>query len=565
MTQVSFDRFFNYTELTSILEGWASSHAGLFQLSSIGKSHESREIWLCTVTNLSTGPDTEKPALWLDANIHASEVTGCTAALHLVDKLLRQHGADTKVTRVLDTRAFYIVPRLNPDGAELALAERPRFIRSSVRPYPRTDRQDGLHEQDIDGDGRVLMMRIPDANGAWKPHIDDARLMVAREPDETPEDGRFYRVLPEGLLHNFDGTTIKVAKAVEGLDMNRNYPMEWAPEGEQHGAGPFPTSEPEVRAMVLAMTERPNITAHITYHTYSGVHLRPYSSYDDERFPPVDLRTYKKIGEHATRITGYPAVSVFHDFKYEPKSSIKGGADDWSYEHLGIYSWTTEFWNPQKEAGITDFHMIEWLREHSVADDLKLLAWSDDKLGGKGYIDWYPFDHPQLGRVELGGWDVFYCWSNPPPERLEQEIGPHADFAIFLALISPKLEIESLDVDRISGATFKVRAVLINSGWLSSNVTQKALDRKVSTPVEAELKLPPGARVVGGDAKVELGQLEGRAEKRSLLWWFADESSDDRTKVEWVVECPRGGSVAVEARHHRAGYARAEAVLSAGE
>ena len=53
-----------------------------------------------------------------------------------------------------------MIPRLNPDGAELALADRPHFVRSSVRPYPRLDEQDGLYEEDLDGDGRILMMRM---------------------------------------------------------------------------------------------------------------------------------------------------------------------------------------------------------------------------------------------------------------------------------------------------------------------------------------------------------------------------------------------------------------------
>ena len=154
----------------------------------------------------------------MHAQIHASEFTGTTAALHLLDRLLHEHGSDEKVTRALDTRCFYVVPRVNPDGPEAVLTDG-RWRRSSVRPYPREEPEDGLHREDVDGDGRVLFMRIRDDNGSWKPHPDDARLLVPRAPDDVA--GEFYRVLPEGTIRNLDGVNIPIAPMLEGLDLNR--------------------------------------------------------------------------------------------------------------------------------------------------------------------------------------------------------------------------------------------------------------------------------------------------------------------------------------------------------
>jgi murein tripeptide amidase MpaA len=560
MSEVRFNKYYTYAELTDVLQAWAAAHPDRFRLASLGKSYEGRDIWLATVTNFATGPAAEKPAFWIEANLHAVEVTGCTAALHLIHKLLTQYGSDEKVTRVMDTRAFYIVPQLNPDGAELALADRPRFIRSSVRPYPRLDQQDGLIEEDIDGDGRILMMRLRDPNGAWKPYPDDPRWLIAREPDDAP-GGEFYRVLPEGRIQNYDGVTIKVAPAREGLDLNRQFPMEWAPEGEQKGAGPYPASEPEVRALVQAIVDRPNITGYITYHTMSGVHLRPYSAHPDDDFPTDDLRTYKFIGERATKFTGYPAKSVFHDFKYEPKQVIRGGSDDWMYDHIGVYAWTTELWSPQQQIGLKDYHFIEWYRDHPLEDDLKLLKWNDEVLKGKGYVDWYPFEHPQLGQVELGGWDQMYSWANPPADLLEKEIAPHSDFAIFHLLISPKLDVHTLAVKPLGSSTYHVRLVLCNTGWLPTNITQKAIERKAVRPIEVALTLPDGAQLINGDKQTELGQLAGRSDKRNLLSTYADDTSD-RVKAEWVIAAPQGGTLKIEARHQRAGVIRREVELA---
>lgn len=557
-----FDRFVKFPELTEILEGLAAEYPQLLALSSIGKSFEDRDIWLCTITNTETGPADEKPAIWIDANIHATELTGSTAALYLINKLVTQHGTDETVTRAVDTRTFYVVPRMGPDGAELAMAERPKYIRSSSRPYPRTDQQDGLIAQDMDGDGRILTMRIPDPNGTWKVSSADHRLLVAREPTEDGP-GPYYRLLPEGEVQNYDGVTIRNAPALHGLDMNRNYPVEWRPEGDQYGAGPYPTSEPEIRAVVQAIVDRPNICAFIQYHTYSGVHLRPYGTHADDALPTADLRVFKFIGKKATELTGYPAVSVYHDFKYDPKDVITGVADDWAYDHLGVHAWTTEFWSPERQAGIEDMKFIEWWIDHPLDDDLKLLAWSDEQLGGEGFVDWYPYDHPQLGPIELGGWNTAYCFRNPPPHLLEKEVAPHADWAIWHVLIAPELALHSAAAEALGDGTWRVRFVVQNRGYLPTNVTQKALDRKAVRPVEAEIELGEGAELVGNEPRKELGQLAGRVLKQSMLGGFgaAQDATADRAKAEWVVRAPAGTKVSLVARHARAGVVRTEVTL----
>lgn len=558
--ELRFDQLYRYNDLTAVLEALATEHPKLMTIESIGKSLEGRPIWLCTVTNEATGPHSEKPALFIEANIHAAEVTSSTAALHLLHRLCSEYGTDKKITAALDTRCFYVVPRVNPDGVELALAERPRFVRSSTRPWPRGGDHDGLVHDDIDGDGRILAMRISDPHGPWKTSAEDSRLLVAREPDvEGP--GPYYRLLPEGTIRNYDGVLVPVAPARETLDLNRQFPMEWRGENEQPGAGPYPLSEPETRALAEAVDRRPNICAYIAYHTFGGLHLRPYATHPDDALPTEDLRAYEDIGKLATAITGYPALSVYRDFRRDPNVVATGGSDDWAYEHLGVFSWTTELWNPLARAGITECNIFDWLRSHPVEDDLALLRWSDETVGrGNGFVDWYAFDHPQLGAVELGGWDVFHLWLNPPASIMEQEIAPQADVAVMHLLISPRLALHSASAERIAEGTWQVRVVIQNTGWLPTNVTQKALERRAVDPLEAEIFLPDGATLVGGKARVELDQLTGRSTKRSA--WHCSDPTTDWTKAEWTVCAPSGGAIHVEARHPRAGTIRADIPLA---
>lgn len=563
MPEIHFDRYYRYDELTRLLRAYAGEYPQFVALESIGRSYEGRDIWLVTVTNSATGPAADKPALWVDGNIHASEVSPSTACLHLLNHLVTKYGNDPDVTRALDTRAFYICPRVNPDGAEWALADKPKIIRSSTRPYPYDeDPIGGLRQEDVDGDGRMLQMRFLDPNGPWKPHPDEPRLLVRRDPAET--GGMYYRVLPEGVIEDYDGVRIWLQPNKEGLDLNRNFPAEWRPEGEQHGAGPFPTSEPEVRAAVAFITSRPNITAGITFHTFSGVLLRPYGTKPDDALPAEDLWTFKAIGAKGTAITGYPNISVFHDFKYHPKEVITGTFDDWLYDHLGLYAWTVEIWSPQRQAGIDDYKPIEWYREHPLEHDLKLLKWSDEALGGRGFVDWYSFEHPQLGPVELGGWDSFYCWRNPPPHLLENEIARFAEWCVWHLLISPRLELFSVRAEPLGDSTYRVQLAVHNTGWLPSYVSKKALERKAVRGVICEIKLPEGASLKTGKPREDIGQLEGRAYVgASATPWAASNSAAtaDRAKVEWVVHAPHGGTVTLTARHARAGVVYAEVAL----
>jgi murein tripeptide amidase MpaA len=557
---VPYDHYIPYAELTALVEGYAAARPDLVRLETIGKSHEGRDIYLLTITRFETGPDREKPALWVDGNIHATEVSPTTACLTLVHKLLTQDGSDPDVTRALDTRVFYVCPRINPDGAEVFLCDRPRYLRSSTRPYPYDEQPvEGLRKDDIDGDGRQLTMRVPDPNGAWKVHLDEPRLLVRRDPIET--GGTYYRLLPEGWIENYDGVTIFVQRVREGLDLNRNFPSEWRPEQGQPGAGPFPTSEPEVRAVVQFITGHPNITGGITFHTYSGVLLRPYGTQSDDYFPAEDLWTYEKIGQKGTELTGYPVLNVWSHFKYHPKEMITGVFDDWLYDHLGIFAWTTELWSPANQAGIPTPKPIDWYREHPVEDELALLRWNDEKLDGKGFVPWQPFDHPQLGAIEIGGWDVLYAHRNPPPQFLEAEVKPHAEWLVWHALISPRLELFTADVLPLGEGNYRVRLVVQNTGWLPSYVTRKALERNVCRGVVGEIVLPAGASLVTSLPRVEGPQLEGRAYKGAS---GGPDPTSDRAKFQWIVSAPQGGEVQLTARHDRAGVVRTTVRLEPG-
>jgi hypothetical protein len=547
------DRFLRYADLTAVLQTLAAEHPGLVELASYGRSYEGRDLWIVTVTDRSTGAHHDRPAHWVDANIHATEVTGGVAALALLEHLVTGFGSDPQVTEALRTRTFYVVPRVNPDGVEAALADQPTYLRSSVRPWPWRDawRKPGLHVEDIDGNGRLRTMRIPDPNGAWVGHADEPRLMVPRPVGWLPTDGPCYRMLAEGTLQDHDGFTVPTPRAPQGLDLNRNFPAGWGTSVP--GSGDHPGSEPEIAALIAAIVARPNICGTNAFHTSGGVLLRPSSTRSDGDLPPVDVWAWKHLGAKGTELTGYPVHSVFEDFTWDKSETMSGAADDWAYEHLGVFSWTTEFWDAAAHVGAGRLDPKWWYTGPTVEQELAVLRWADEHHPGLMYGEWTAFQHPQLGAVEIGGWDALLSWTNPPPALLEQEVRPHAAFAVHQAMASPRLEILLADAEAVGEGVWRVRAGVANTGWLPTDVTAWARKHHLVLPVTAEVLLPDGASVLGGPARVELGQLEGALAARL---GGGNDGTPDRALATWLVRAPAGTEVTIEARHPRSGTTR---------
>ena len=557
---VDFNHYFSNDEIASVLDGWAEEFPQLATVTELGKSHEGRAIPLLTLTNRITGTDEDKPAIWIDANIHATEVAGTTVALHIAHTLLSGHGSDSRCTRLLDNAAFYIVPRLNPDGAALALAESPQYVRSGTRPYPYAEKLAGLHDEDIDGDGRLLQMRLRDPNGDWKVSSLDDRLMEKRGPDE--HEGEFYRLLPEGRLEEFDGLEIKLARPLQGLDFNRNFPFEWQPESTQAGSGPYPASEKEIRAAVAFISGHNNISVALTYHTQGGIILRPFSTKPDEKMETNDLWVFELMGERGKEITGYPCISVFHDFRYHPKEVTAGAFDDWVYDHMGMFSFTIELWDLPGRAGVKDRDFIEWVRKHPHEDDLKILKWLEENGDGPPLVEWYPFEHPQLGPIEIGGYDRMYTWRNPPRSIMGKEAALNAAYALTLADMLPRLSLHTLETERLTGeGDYRLRLVVENSGFLPTYTSAQGRTRNAARPVRAELDLPQGVQLVSGKAKTEFGHLEGRSNRLAVSTMYAASPTDNRAWREWILRGTPGDKIQVHILSDRAGTLHETVVL----
>jgi hypothetical protein len=235
---------------------------------------------------------------------------------------------------------------------------------------------------------------------------------------------------------------------------------------------------------------------------------------------------------------------------------MSGAGDDWAYEHLGVFGWTTEFWDAIYHATGEHSPTDIWYVGPTPDQELAVCAWSDRHAPGS-YAQWKRFNHPQLGPIEIGGANWFHIWSNAPSSMLKTEVEPHAKFAVFQALASPRLEIKALDATRRGDETWSVRVGVANTGWLSTNVTAWAHKHEIVLPAAVTLS---GATVIDGSTRAKVGQLDGRVKFRVS----GDAKSDgtpDRASHTWLVTGKSGDVITVRAEHQRAGSASATIVL----
>ncbi|MDE2793266.1 MAG: M14 family metallopeptidase [Gemmatimonadota bacterium] len=542
---VDWNRFYTAAETNQILREFHALHPHLTELHQIGESYRGQPLMLLTITNEATGPAADKPALYVDGGIHAGELTASAVATHLIGHLLNGYGTDPRVTALLDLRAFYVRPKFNPDGSDLALIH-DQSLRSTTHPVD--DDEDGTADEDppedLDGDGWITQIRHRDDDGDWVLDPDDDRILV-RDP-QRQRPGPRYSTVREGVDNDGDGAINE--DGVGGIDMNRNFPRNWERVHRQPGAGDYPLSEPETRAAAEFINAHRNITGIYHGHTSGGFVYRLPSASAPSLFPPIDLSLIIHLGEEYTRSTGRPVVpSATH-----PTEHRYGTLISWGYWDHGVIGWVPEF-SPGPEAWVTDY---DGDGEISQAEQHRF---NDEELGGRYFSDWTSFDHPQLGAVEIGGWHSKFWGQNPPPEFLEEETEQQLHWILYLAEQGPLITVSDPVVTALGDGTFRVEATVTNTGFLPTSVTDRGavgrerpdgrIDRQVVRSPAVTLT-HPGLELVEGVARKVIPHLAGSNP-------FLEAVTESSHTVTWVVRSTGGErAVRVTAASDKGGTVR---------
>ncbi len=563
--QMDFAHYHTYAEVLSFLQAWEKDYPNLVSLYSVGKSFEGRDIWQITITNKATGADTAKPAMFLEGNRHSGEITAAESALWFAWHVLTNYGKDPDITRLVDTKAIYIRPKNNPDGSELYLSTA-QSNRSTVRPHD--DDGDGLLDEDpgedLDGDGFILQMRQKVEDGKGDAVVDTAdpsgRLMKRVGAGKGN-----YKLYPEGVDSDGDGRFNE--DGIGGLDLHRNYPENWRPEPgrdltgrgwTQGGSGAYPLSETETRAVVTFLFEHPNVSVVQTMDTSVPMHLRPPStSKSEESMFPDDLRLYRYFDAEGKKISGYAdAGAVYweyanlgrgafggrgtggpgggHEEPREPRGfPLFGHSPDFGYFQYGAIWYGDELWNGGRMKDYDD---------DGVITDLENLRWLDENLPGKYFKPWTKFRHPQLGEVEIGGFNPKFFRQNPPPEILEDWAKKEALFNLLLAKSLPQVRVVSVEAKPVKKRPgfYEVAATVTDDGFLPTAL-QMAERVKIVRPDVVELKLTGTGAAF--DEKVRARQEIGILKSKELrtVRWVIKATDPAATEVEAAISSTRGG------------------------
>ncbi len=651
-TAQDFTKYHNHAELTAMLQGLAKANPQLIKLESIGKTLEKRDLWMLQIANPAGVPLAERPALLIAANFEADHLIGSELAVFIADYLAKNYAANPAVKQRLDSSVIYILPRVNPDGAEGMWAPVQWARRTNARPYD--DDNDGRVDedgpQDLNKDGFISVMRVKDPNGVYMIDPDEPRLMKKADPKKG-EKGE-YALYWEGRDQDKDGFIGEDGPG--GVNINRNFMHEYPYFKTE--AGRYMVSEAETRAVLEFMIAHRQIAAILTFGESDNLITAPTAAGALSAAKTIDLNEFanasiagaSKTGMMSAGLAGLlggrggrgggEAMMISEDMLREimaagggqfmmggapgsiggrggqapaaqqptsaraqqparaPATSINAGDVEYfraisakyveltglrqqppvvkpegaffqyGYYQFGVPSFSTPGWGlPEAARGqggqMSQGQMAALGGQRggmtgqrggaaggaSSADaqaiDKAFLQWMDkEKIDG--FVPWTKFQHPDLGEVEIGGFKP-YVTVNPPAAKIAELGKAHAEFALYLSSLFPRIGIAKLEAIGYGGGLFRIRAEVENSGFLPTALVHAVVARSVK-PTLVQLQVPPESILSGNPKSNSVQALNG---------------SGGRMKFEWLIKAKAGDSIELKVLSQKAGTARRSVVL----
>lgn len=497
----------------------ANQYPGLVTVLPVGNSRGGRKI-----DAIRVAAGSGNPSILVVANLDGPRAYTSSIVLEEARALAAAYEEDEGIKKLLDSTTFYFVPRANPDAAE-ARFQRPLMEVQASGHDIDNDRDGRTGEDapgDVNGDGLVTWMRVPDPDGEWVEDPTDPRVLI-KASAEHGERGQWKLHREAG---DPDGDELSGEDPGADAVVNRNFPARW--EDHTARAGLYATDEPESRALIEFVLAHKDIALVVTYGEQDNLVEAPKGIPDDA---PASRRIPKK-GVYES-----DAALLKHLGKAHGKltsSKARGSKDDagsfelWCYEHRGILTLSSAVWSPsleEKKAEDSEEETDEAPEEEAPksdrkpSDDAKLLANLDDMESDlRRFVDWTPFEHPTLGTVEIGGFAPF-ARVEPPVAELAMLASKEGEFLRTLGDWLPRLEIAECTTENLGGGLIKITAAIENNSRLPL-YTRSAERNRAFDSAEVSITAPRGAKFLAGERRQflrELDALGGRAEYTWLI------------------------------------------------
>lgn len=473
--KIDFNRWHDVEELYADMHRLQQAWPKFLKTAVVGKSRDGRDILLVTVHNPETGPESSKPAMYIEANVHGNEIQGGEICLYTVWYLMENYGRNEFITRLVNERVFYIFPTVNPDGRAYFMESPAGRARSGH--FPLDDDNDYQSDEDqpddVNGNGVVEQIRkyVP-GKGNFRPSAGDPRQM---EPVPAGEKGDYLMLGMEGYDNDHDGRVDE--DDLGGYDPNRNYPSDWQPDYVQSGSMDYPTQLPEARVSVDFFLSHPNIAGVQSYHNSGGMILRGPGAEAVGEYPMGDTRVYDELGKNGERMLPFYRYLVIWSGLY----SVHGGFIDFTNDGMGILSFSNELWSGEQ------YFTSQPLKEQQKDPDnpiggRKGNLFFDDKLEfGSQYMNWKPFQHPQFGAVEIGGvWRKLQ--GRIPPRFMNEELcHRNMAFTLYQADEMPRMDIGEMTAEKIEGDVYRVLIDIVNPKTVPT-ILERAAKNNVVRP-----------------------------------------------------------------------------------
>ncbi len=485
------------------------------------------------------------PSVLLVANVSGSHPIATLAAIEYAEMIAEgsEHG--------LEGVNWLILPLLNVDAYHEWRSETPALLGRNARPLDEDldGRIDEDGPQDINSDGHITFMRWRDPQGQHR-SVDGTPLMTG--DGDLPAAGERYSLAREGV--DFDGDGRYGEDGAGGVELAAQFPHDFPHKDLTHG--PWPVSESEVRDLMELAFARDNIAMILVLDRGNNLLTPPFDEEVEKPSYRPGGRVANRLGLEAgqrydmeellraARLAGYSEMSERRMLRWldEPApaspdwrdartwqelatsyrahadstgleldrvthSHRPGSIESWGYYQYGVPTVALDLLSPAVPQPDTTDGALE--RPEGVEE----WEWALWRQRPEAFQAWTPFQHPQLGEVEIGGLNPALAVT-PPIESAREAVALHEGFLDTLVAFLPKLHLADISVERLGPALLRVEARVENRGrWAYPTW----MGRRTQRPAPAVLELR-GGELLEGMRREVLEVIPGGGSSPTIRW-----------------------------------------------